>query len=130
MERLFLVASNAGDAARARGAADKAGLLAKPECGRFDKPTIPQKLSLHCAGGKRAIDLISRQRSDGDCDAPLTEVALRVEVAGRRALDRRMAGKIHRICDQRRGGVGERGGRREDRNGVSDAKREAASPPA
>jgi len=84
MERLFLVSSNAGDAAavRARGATDKAGLLAKPERGRFDKPAIPQKLGLRGAGGKRAIDLISRQRSDGHGDAALAELVKDLVAAG------------------------------------------------
>ena len=41
-----------------------------------------------------------------------------------------MAGKVDCVGDQRRRGVGERGGRREDRNGVCYAEREATCSPA
>ncbi len=94
------------------------------------RPRVAPELGLRRAGGKRAVDLIRRQRPDARRDAAVAEIALRIEVAGRRALDRGMAGKIDRVGDQRRGGVGERGGGGEHRDGVGDAEREAAAAPA
>ena len=88
------------------------------------------KLSLCRARGKRAIDFSMRQRADGDSDAPIAEIALRVEVAGWRALDRRMAGNVHCVGDQCRRGVGERSGAREDRDRVGDAERKTSPSPA
>src|SRR5579871_5149520 len=84
MVRLFLIASGAGDAAEVatRGGAHKAGLVAEAERHRFDEPTIPPKLGFCDAGGKRASGFISRQRPDGDRDAPFAEIVLRVQVAG------------------------------------------------
>ena len=66
---------------------------------RFDQAEIPPKLCLLCAGGKRALGFTRRKGSNGDSDAPHAEVALGVEVAGRRAPDRGMAGNIDCVGD-------------------------------
>src|SRR5271155_1439106 len=101
MARLFFIASDGGDVAEvtARGGAKKAGPLAKAERGGFDEAEISPKLSLLHAGGKRALSFARRQRSNGHSDAALAEVALRVQVAGRGAPDRRMAGNIDCVGD-------------------------------
>ena len=114
----------------APGDANKTRPFAEPQRGRLDEAKPTPKLSLGGAGGERALDFVRRQRPDGDGDAPIAEIALRVEVAGRRALDRRMAGNVDCVGDQRRGGVGARGRSREDRDRVGDAKRETAPSPA
>src|SRR5271156_3814511 len=101
MARLFFIAGDGRDAAEvtARGSANKAGLVADPERGRFDQAEIPPKLCLLCAGGKRALGFTRRKGSNGDSDAPHAEVALGVEVAGRRAPDRGVAGNIDCVGD-------------------------------
>jgi len=90
MARLSFIVSDRGDAAEvtASGAANKVGPVADAERGRFDQAEIPPKLCLLCAGGKRALGFTRRKGSNGDSDAPHAEVALGVEVAGRRAPDR------------------------------------------
>ena len=94
------------------------------------RPARSPNLSLGRAGGQGALDFARRQRPDCDGDAPLTEIALRVEVASWRALDRGMAGNVDGVSDQRRRSVGERGRSREGGDRVGDAKREAAPSPA
>ena len=63
----------------------QAGPFAEAQRGRLDEASAAPKLSLGRAGGKRALDFVRRQRPDGDSDQPLAEIALRVEIAGRRA---------------------------------------------
>src|SRR6476660_1834538 len=103
MARLVFIVNDGGDAAEvtAGGGANKAGPFADAQRGGFDEGAIPPQLSLRCAEAKRAIDFVVRQRPDGNGDAPFAEVALWIEVAGRCALDRGMAGNIHRVGDQR-----------------------------
>ena len=129
---LLVARQDGADAAlvRARAGANKAGPFAEASAAASMRPARRQMLSLGRAGGKGALDFARRQRPDCDGDAPLTEIALRVEVASRRALDRGMAGNVDGVGDQRRGGVGERGRSREDGDRVGDAKREAAPSPA
>ena len=115
---------------RAAGDADKTRPIAEAQRGRLDEAEPLPKLSLCRARGKRSIDFSRRQRADGNSDAPIAEIALRVEVAGWRTLDRRMAGNVHRVGDQRRRGVGERSGAREDRDRVGDAERKTSPSPA
>ena len=89
MAHLFFDASNGGDTAEgtARGGANEAGLAAEPQRRGFDEPAVSPKLGLRYAGGKRAVGFASCQQPDGDRDASLAEIALWVEVAGRRAAD-------------------------------------------
>ena len=87
-------------------------------------------LGFERARREREVDFVRRQRPDVRGDEQIAEIALRIEVAGRRAFDRRMARQIDGVGDQRRSGVGDGGRGGEHRHRVGDAEREAAAAPA
>jgi hypothetical protein len=101
MARFFFTASDGRDGGEvsACGAANEAGPFTETQRGGFDEAALSPKLSLRSAGGKRMLNFAWRQRPDGDSDAPLTEVALGIEVAGRCAPDRGMTRNVDRVGD-------------------------------
>ena len=87
--------------------------FAETERGRFDEARASPKLqppSTPEASARSISPAVSGPTAT--VTQPLAEIALRVEVARRRALDRGMAGKVDGVGDQRRGGVGDRGAMR------------------
>ena len=80
-----------------------------------------------CHAGCSAARMSARQPADVDGDRPVAEIAVGLQLAGRHARDRRVAGQIDRIGDDRRRRVGLGRGPRQHGHGIGDAEREAAA---
>ena len=105
----------AGDFVEVRLAPDKARPFAQAKRGGLDRAGAAPKLGFDRARRKRNVDFFARERADVYGDEPIAEIALRIDIAGRRAKNGRMARNIDRIGDERGGGVGDRGRGREQR---------------
>ena len=70
-----------------RAAADKARGFAQAKRGGLDHARAAPMLGFERARREREVDFVRRQRPDFRGDEQIAEIALRIEVAGRRAIE-------------------------------------------
>ena len=102
-------------------------MAAQGEDGPLDQAIAEQGIGHRLTGVECGVDGAVRQRPDIKGDAPVAEVAGRVNVAGGPAVDGGVAGQVDGVGYDRGGGVGLRGGARQDGDGVGNPERKAAA---
>ncbi len=80
-----------------------------------------------CAGLKRGSDLTIRQFTNVSCDKARPEIAIGLQLMGRKADNAGMAGQIDGIGNDSSGGIRPCCGSRQYRDGIGDAERETAA---